>query len=509
MARSRTKSVSINMVIALACQAMGLLLNFAIRTVLIKTLGADYLGVNGLFTNILTILSFAELGIGNAIVFSMYKPLAENDTEKIASLMKLYKKTYTIIGIIIAVVGLAVTPFLTFIIKEEPSVSENLYLLYILFLANTVGSYFFVYKKSIISADQKNYIVLMITEIVHLVQTIAQIVLLIITRNFIVYLALQIAFTLVGNVIASIIADRLYPYLRKKAKPLIKNETKTIFSNVKSLSVYKFGSVILNGTDNILLSAMVGVTEVGLASNYVLLNTSCNAILSKIAEAFTASVGNLNVYDDKKRQYNVFNKLLFITVWLYGFASVGLIAVAPSFISAWIGREYLIDNITAIAIVVGFYVQGAHFAAYTYRTTLGYFKQGMVSPIIAAVLNIILSIALCKWIGMAGIFIATPISRFLTTGIIDPHLIYKRTFGKSPIVYHLKYFGYLALIIAIGALSYYLTSIISISGWLGVIVNIIVVTAVFNLIMLLIFLPTKMFRELVGSAKSMLKKSKR
>ena len=505
MAKSRTKSVSINMIIAFVCQAVNLLLSFLIRTVFIKTLGTDYLGVNGLFTNILTILSFAELGIGNAIVFSMYKPLAQDDTQKVASLMALYKKTYTIIGVIIASAGLLVTPFLTFIIKDEPNVSESIYLLYVLFLANTVSSYFFVYKKSLIIADQKNYIVLAITEGVHFVQTIFQTVFLILTHNFIVYLVFQITFTVLSNFVASFVANKLYPFLKNKAQKLDKQETKSVFSNVKSLVVYKFGSVILNGTDNILLSAMVGITEVGLASNYVLLTTSCNAILGKITEAFTASVGNLNAYDDKERQYNVFNKLLFITVWLYGFAAVGLVAVSPSFISAWLGKDYLLDNVTVIAIIVGFFVQGAHFAAYTYRTTLGYFKQGRLSPLIAAVLNIVLSIVLCHFIGMAGIFIATPISRFLTTGIVDPHFIYKKTFNKKPIIYHLKYFGYLGFVVILGGLSCYLTSLISIGGWFGVIINIIIVTAVFNSIMLLVFFRTKMFRELFASFKNVIK----
>ncbi|MBQ4107955.1 MAG: sugar translocase [Clostridia bacterium] len=509
MARSRTKSVSINMIIAIICQVFNLLLNFIARTVFIKTLGADYLGVNGLFTNILTILSFAELGIGNAIVFSMYKPLAEKDVQKVASLMSLYKKAYTVIGVIVASVGLMVTPFLTFIIKDRPEIYESIYVLYLLFLVNTVSSYFFVYKKSLISADQKNYIVLLITEIVHFAQVVFQAIFLIATHNYIVYLIFQIAFTVIGNIIASIVANKMYPFLKQKAIPLDKKESKSIFSNVKALAVYKLGSVVLNGTDNILLSAMVGITEVGIASNYVLLNTSCNAILSKVTEAFTASVGNLNTYDDKKKQYSVFNKIMLITIWLYGFASVGLVAVSPSFITAWLGEEYLLDKITAFAIVLGFFVQGAHFAAYTYRTTLGYFKQGRLSPLIAAVLNFVLSILFCHWFGMAGIFIATPVSRFLTTGIIDPHLIYKHTFNKKPIIYHLKYFGYFVLIVAIGALCCFLVSLVNFGGWLKVIFDILIVTVVFNSIMLVVFFRTKMFRELFASAKNLLKHIKK
>lgn len=162
--QSRTKNVTINSLVSLLCQVLNLFLNFLTRTVFIKILGAEYLGVNGLFTNILTILSFAELGIGNAIVFNLYKPLAQNDKKKISSLMLLYKKAYTIIGLFVLGAGVLVTPFLDVIIKTKPNISENISLLYILFLLNTVVSYFFVYKKNIIIADQKNYITLIVTQ---------------------------------------------------------------------------------------------------------------------------------------------------------------------------------------------------------------------------------------------------------------------------------------------------------------------------------------------------------
>lgn len=506
MGRSRTKNVSVNVVVALVCQVVNLIINFASRTVFIKTLGADYLGVNGLFTNVLTILSFAELGIGNAIVFSMYKPLALGDTEKLGSLMGLYKKAYRIIGIIVAAVGVCITPFLGLIIRNAPDISENLSLLYLLFLFNTVSSYFFVYKKSIIIADQKNYIVLALTEGVHIIQIVAQIVFLYLTHNFIIYLLLQIVCTIIGNIISSVIADRLYPYLKQKSAPLDKDESHNIFKNVRALAMYKFGSVILNGTDNILVSALVGVTEVGLVSNYVLLNTSCNSILSKITDAFTASVGNLNVIGDDQKKYDTFNKLFFITAWLYGFASVGLITVTTPFITSWIGTEYLLDNVTAIAIVTGFYVHGVHSVAYTYRTTLGFFVQSRYIALWSAALNIILSVVLCKWIGLAGIFIATPISRIFGVGITDPILIYKKAFRKNPIIYYIKYAGYILLFLTIGGTCSFVVNHISIAGWFGVVIQVVVVTFIFNSMMIAIFCRTSMFKSLIEHLKYVLKR---
>lgn len=501
---SRTRNVSVNAGVGLACQVINLILSFVTRTVFIYTLGKEYLGVNGLFTNILSILSFAELGIGNAIVFSMYKPLAQHNTEKLASLMKLYQKAYHIIGAFIAIAGLCVVPFLGYIIHEKPDIPENISVLYILFLLQTVLSYFFAYKKSIITADQKNYIVLSISTGIHIVQTISQIILLYLTQNYILYLSVQLGFVLLENVAASLVADRLYPYLKEKAEPLPKEESQRIFKNVRSLAVYKFGSVILNGTDNILVSALVGVAPVGMVSNYVLLNTSCNTILHKILEAFTASVGNLNADSTREKKYDVFNKLFFITAWLYGFAAIGLLTVTQSFIPVWVGKEYLLDDLTAFAIVLEFYVKGVSFAAYTYRTTLGYFVQGKIAPLCAAVLNILLSVTLFYWVGLPGIFLATPIARLLTTGIIDPVLIFRKAFNRNPVIYYTKYFSYIILFFALYLVCSRCLSFVSVNGWLGIIMEILIVSIVFNGCMLLVFCRTRTFRDLWQSMLNIL-----
>ena len=246
MSSSRTKNVSINMVTALFCQVVNLCLNFVSRTYFIQALGAEYLGVNGLFSNVLSILSFAELGIGNALVFSMYKPLAVGDHQKLTSLMALYKKAYRIIALVVAVTGLLYIPFMEYTIKDHPNIPENLYIIYLLFLCNTVVSYLVVYKKSIITADQKNYIVLIASEIPHIIQIVAQIAVLIIYHSFIGFLVIQIAFTFVGNLACAIIANKKYPYILNKPDPLDKEERSEIFRNIRSMAMYKFGSIILN-----------------------------------------------------------------------------------------------------------------------------------------------------------------------------------------------------------------------------------------------------------------------
>ena len=508
MSKSRTKNVSRNAAVAVICQVTNLLLLFVTRTIFIKVLGAEYLGVNGLFTNILTILSFAELGIGNAIVFSMYKPLAIGDTNKIKSLMRLYRKAYILIGIIVAGVGISVIPFLDIIIKGKPDIPESISLLYVLFLVNTVVSYFFAYKRSIIVADQKNYIVLVVAQVAVITKTALQIGFLFLTHQYITYLGIQILFTIIENGICSIIADRLYPYLKEPATPLDKTESKQIFTNVRALALYKFGTVILNGTDNILISALISVRDVGLASNYVLLATSCNSILQRITEVFISSVGNLNATEGSDKQYDIFKKLFFLTSWMFGFASVGLLTVTQHFIRVWIGDEYLLTKIVLFAIVSEFYVKGVHSVAYTYRSTLGYFVEGKWSAILASVINLVLSIILCKRMGIAGIFIATPIARILSIGIVDPVLIFNKGFKRNVFEYYLTYLMYLLVYSGIGLFCSYILCFISVKGWIGVFIDILVVTVLFNSSVILVFHRTKILKGLLQMGLTVVKRKK-
>lgn len=505
MSSSRTKNVSINMVTALFCQVVNLCLNFVSRTYFIQALGAEYLGVNGLFSNVLSILSFAELGIGNALVFSMYKPLAVSDHQKLTSLMALYKRAYRIIALVVTIAGLLYVPFIEYTIKGHPNIPENLTLIYLLFLCNTVVSYLVVYKKSIITADQKNYIVLIASEIPHIIQIAAQIAVLIIYHSFIGFLVIQIAFTFVGNLACAIIANKKYPYILNKPDPLDKEERSEIFRNIRSMAMYKFGSIILNGTDNIIISSMLGVIPVGIVSNYVLFHQAANSVIGNILNSFTASIGNLNAIASPEKKYDIFKKVLFITVWLYGFTASALVVLSQLLIPLWVGVDYLLDLPTVIAIMSGFYVFGVHTAESHYRMTMGYFVKGKMSPLYSAILNIVLSVALCKWIGLIGVFIATPISRIVFIGIVDTKLIYQLGFGKNPLQYYYVNFGYLLLIVLLSLIAYYCLDLIQVDGWHGLLIKTVVFTIIFNFSMYLIFCRTKMFREILGMAKSVLK----
>lgn len=251
---SRTQYAIKNASITTCMQIVNIILGFVSRTIFIYLLNSDYLGVNSLFTNILTVLSFAELGIGNAIVFSLYKPIAENDKKKIQALMKFYKNAYWLIGGFIFFAGLCVIPFLGIIINEKPVIDESLTLIYFLYLSNTAISYFFSYKKTLITACQKDYVVQVYTRVFQFIQLVMQSIFLLITHNFIIYLIILIICTIGQNIALSIKADKMFPILKENNNNvLLEEEKKSIFDNVKALFVYKFGSVILNGTDNIII----------------------------------------------------------------------------------------------------------------------------------------------------------------------------------------------------------------------------------------------------------------
>ena len=507
MASSRTYNVVKNAWFGLVTEIINILLSFVSRTVFIYILGVEYLGINGLYTNILLLLSFAELGIGNAIIYSMYKPLATDDKEKIKSLMALYAKAYKIIGIFVFLAGLLVIPFMDYIIKDAPNIKENLNLIYLLFLANTALSYFFVYKKSIIIADQKNYIVVLYQQVFHIIQVVAQIIFLLLTHEYILFLLIQIACTLLNNIITSKKADRMYPYLKEgNSKPLDSEESKSIFANVRALFLYKFGSVVLNGTDNIIISALIGVVAVGLTSNYLLVIYAFQAIAGQVMDAFTASVGNLNAVSDTNNKERVFKRIFFVSAWIYGFFSIGLFMFLNTFIDLWLGKEFLLSEKIIFAIVLHFYINSVHFTAYTYRTTMGLFVQGKLAPLTAAIINIILSLWLGKTIGLMGIFLATSIARFFTIGIVDPVLVYRIGFNKNAIHYYKPYFFFIAIFICLYFPLSFIISWVKLGGIIGFFVQVGIVTILFNGMLVLIFWKTEDFKDVKGVVTTIIRK---
>ena len=504
---SRSQYVARNTAVTLLTQLVKNVLGFVSRTVFIWVLGKELLGVNSLFTEILTVLSFAELGIGNAFVYSLYKPLAERDDEKLASLMRLYAKAYKGIGVLVGVLGLCLLPFLKMLIGDVAVDDSLLYSVFLLYIFNSAVSYFFVYKTSLIVADQKNYIVLIAQEGFHAVQVAVQVAALLLTSDYVLFMAVNVVCTIGTNAFLAHKADKMYPFLASKgARPLSPEERAEIVANVKSLVVYKLGSTVLGGTDSIFISAIINVVTVGFYSNYKLLVDLFTSLGSQVVSSITASVGNVNASEGKERKQSIFEGLLCASAWFFGLSAVGLLLLSNNFIRLWVGSDYVLDMASVAAIVGAFYVNNMHHACFVYRNTAGLFVYGKYIPIVASVLNVGLDVALGLWLGLPGIFLATIISRALTYEIVDPYIIYKRVFGKSVIAYYGNYLKYSAVVAVSGAACWAALAVVPVGNWMGFAVGCAIVGVVYSAVFCLLSFKTSGFGVLHGFVRRIVKR---
>lgn len=450
--RSRTEYSILNILTGVGGYFLNTVLGFVCRMVFVQCLSADYLGVNGLFTNILTMLSLAELGVGGAIVYALYKPLAEHDEEKIASLMKMYATAYRTIGILIGAVGLALMPFIDFIIQEQPNISESIYLLYAINLFNTASSYFFSYRSSLLIAAQRNYIVGGINYAVTILQSVLQMVFLLLYRNYLGYLLIQTAGTFTYNVIVSWVATKQFPFIRRKdAKPLPKDEKRVLFSNIRDLMIYKVSGLLVNSTDNILITFFRGLATAGIASNYTLLVNTLNSLLSQVFNGLTASIGNHNASESADKRYQMFSFLNLMNFWIFGWAGLGILFCSSDLVQLCFGEEYVLSVEIPFVMALNFFSVGMMNAVWTYKHTLGLFRYGRFIQIFTGILNIVFSVLLGTRWGLFGILLATFAARAMTSLWYDPYAVYTHGFHKSPVLYVKKLAKYIiVLLIAAG-----------------------------------------------------------
>lgn len=500
--RSRTENSIINSAMSIVTQVLTVVLNFAVKTVFIKMLNDEYLGVNGLFTNIITMLSLADLGIGIAIPYSLYKPLANKDEHKINVLMNFYKKVYTIIGIAVLLIGLSLTPFLGLIIKDIPKNVPHLSLIYILFVIHSASSYFFVYKKFLIDSDQKGYITSRIIFTFSTLLSIIQIILLVTTKNYILFLLSSIILVIIQNIYISSKANKLYPFIKNKTdEKLEKEDMEGIKKNVSSLFIYKVGTVIMNGTDNIIISKFIGLIIVGFYSNYVLIINSITTVLNQIFNAITSSIGNLVVTTNKKRSKEVYDNLNFANFWLYALFGVCIIVLINPFINIWIGKKYVMGFSIVFLLVLNFYVLGMQSVTNSFRNAYGLFWIAKYRPIIMVIINIVISVVLVQFIGIEGVLIGTLVSRLLTTAWLDPYIVHKYGFEISPKSYYVDYLKYLVIFIAISIILNYFVSMITINNiFILILIAILVVISV-NVILVLLFFKTSEFNYFYDKIK--------
>lgn len=436
-----------NISAAMAQYIITILINFVARAVFIKTLGAEYLGLNSLLTSIISMLSIAELGIASAIVFTMYKPIAENDKETIKSLMKFYRNCYRIIGCIVLILGICFIPFLNLII-ESNSFSESIYIIYILFLLDTLFSYLFSYKRSILYAHQKNYMINLIGLIYTLCLNAVQIFILLLTGNYILYLLIKVVFRLIENSIINIIANRKYPYLKEKnVKKLDKSILSEIFKKVKGLFFHKIGTFIVLGTDNLIISKYLGLTTLGLFTNYTLIVNTLTTLFNQIIVGTTASLGNLLTEGNTEKSFNIYKKLSLFNFWIFSFATISIYCIIDPFITIWIGSEYLLSKSVLLVICLNFYIQGMRNVFNLFRAAAGIYYEDRYIPLIESIINLVVSIILVNFLGLKGVILGTIISSSILFAYSYPKFVYKPLFGKTIYSYIKEQIYYLGVML--------------------------------------------------------------
>ena len=396
MNHSRTSNSVKNSITSITTNICAILFSFITQTIFIKTLGIEYLGLNGLFTNILTMLSLFELGMGNAIVYHMYKPIAKNDTEKIKSLMRFYRKSYNIIAIIILALGILISPFITVFVGQL-NIDVNIYCIYFLFLLSTVTSYLMIYKRNMLYASQKNYIINIIHCVYLILLHIIQLLILYFTKNYYLYLAVKIICQIGENILINFVCNIKYPFLLDKDSSKIDKGTEhLIFNKVKSLFFHKIGNIVISATDNMIISKFLGVVTVGLYTNYYVIINAITTIFSSIITSVTASVGNFIVSENSKKLYDVFKKVRFCNFWISCFTAISILSLIQPFIEIWIGSEYVIENIVVFVLTFNFFQKMQRNTYLTFKEAAGIWEKDRFVPIVEAIINIITSIVLLK-----------------------------------------------------------------------------------------------------------------
>ena len=410
MLNDRTKNATRNIFWGILNKVVTLGMPFITRTVMIYSMGMQYVGLGSLFTSVLHVLSFAELGIGSALVFSMYKPMAEEDEKKVCALLNFYKKAYRVIGISILLVGLVIIPFLPHLIAGEIPDNINVYLLFGIYLLNNVLGYFlFAYKQSLFTASQRSDRISRVGIVLHLLSGIAQITVLITLHSYYAYVVIIPIITIVNNLIICYLADRYYPQYKCEGD-LQREELSSIKKLVGGMVFQKIGGIVLTSVDTIVISSFLGLTSLALYQNYHLIITSIFGFLSIIMQSIVASVGNSVALESIEKNYFDFRRFNFVYIWIVSCFSICLLCMYQPFMKLWVGEANMFDLEMVVLFAIYFFTHKWCDMLYVYQEASGIWWETKFVPLLASVVNLVINIVLVQIIGLPGIVISTIIA---------------------------------------------------------------------------------------------------
>lgn len=477
--KTRTGFTLLNFASGIGGQLLNLVLQFAVRTVFVRTLGKEYLGINGVFSNILSMLSLAELGVGSAILFKLYEPIAQGDQRRIASLMRFYRTAYRYIGLVIAFLGLVMIPLLPYLVKDYQQLDAlhiNAVFIYLLYLLKTVSSYFFLaYKSAIIRADQREYIINIVLLFSAVLSSILQIVFLLLIPDFSIYVTILCAAVIGENLVIAHVADRMYPYIRDKNPERIgRQEVRGLLLDCGALMIYRINIAVVKGTDNLVLSAFLGLGTVALYSNYYLIYQAITIFLVRIFGSAAHSMGSLHAEHNLPHEYKIYRTMNLITAVIGGTACVGVACVADELIRTWIGAEWVIGQPFAILIGVEVYTLAIRIEVGRLRSSMGLFRQSKFRPLASMIINLGLSILLVIHWGINGVILGTIVSDWATVVWYEPIILHRYGFqNRYPVRNYYICLAKNSLTVALtGFGCYWLCRHVCVGhGWLSVIVH--------------------------------------
>lgn len=496
-----------NAAVAVITNFITIIIGFIAQKIFSVTLGQEYLGLNGLFSNIISMLTIVELGVGSAIIYHLYEPISNKNYNKINALMNFYKKAYRVIASIIFVLGICIIPFLKAIVGEI-TIIQNIYYMYLLFLTDAIASYLLTYKRSILYANQENYIINLVHIAYLLIMNGLQSIFLFMTHNYAIYLIIKIICRILENLILTMIVNIKYKFLRAKAEELDQETKNDISKKVKALVLHKIGEFVVKGTDNIIISKFLGIVAVGLYSGYSMILNSLNLLMQQIYDAITASIGNLLVEKDKEKSFAVYKNLEFLNFWLSAFMAISFYCIVTPFVKMWLGENYLLETSTILTLAINFYFRATRKNINAFKTAKGIFYEDRFMPILESLVNLVASILLVKLIGFPGVFIGTILSNLILHFYGYPKYVYAPIFGRNKNEYIIRCIKNFLISFGIGIIttlcSFMVKGIYNII--LNIVIKLIICCVVPNLIIIIVFYKTDEFKFVLSLSKTIIRK---
>ncbi len=494
----RTKNASRNMIFGFLLKLYQIILPFFMRTAMIYLMGVQYLGLNSLFTSILQVLNLAELGVGNAMVYCMYKPVAEDNQREICALMRLYRTYYRVIGGVIAVLGLILIPFLPNLIKKDLPSELNIYILYLLNLTATVFSYWlFAYKNCLLLAYQRTDIASKITIITNTVQYVLQFLVLCFWKNFYFYVIVVLITQISTNIITAIVTTKVYPNYKPVGK-LDRIIVKDINQRIRDLFTSKVGYVILNFADTIVISAFLGLTMLAIYQNYFYILNSIIGLVSVIFGACIAGIGNSVIVETKEKNYNDLKKFTFIICWIAGECTCCLLCLYQPFMKVWVGEELKLAFHAVICFCIYYYIYEVNQLLNLYKDAAGIWHEDRYRPLVTALSNLGMNLIMVQFLGIYGVILSTVLSMLFIGIPWLLHNLFTVLFERSQLRNFIRQIVYYTLIsFCVCAITNFICSFICLGDWTTIILRAVICLIIPNILFLCIYYKRKEFKESV------------